>query len=101
MLYLCNYPITRFRLEIGSKWNRTTVGDNTVPGLVTITVLILQVIAMQIFIAFPGRPELRSNQQNPGVPKEHTQLYLIQARAVDHWWYKCQTSSVHVTLSCV
>ena len=38
---------------------------------------------MQIFIAFPGRPEIRSNQQNPGAPKEQTQFYLIQARAVE------------------
>ena len=78
------------------------MGDNTVTGLVTITESVLiKVIAMRILIAFLGRPEIRSNQQNPGVPKEHTQLYLIQARAVDHCWCKCQTSSVHVTLSCV
>ena len=72
MLYLCNYHITRFRLD--HRWNRTTMGDNTVTGLVTITVLI-QVIAMRIFIAFLGRPDIRSNQQNPGVPKEQTQFY--------------------------
>ena len=39
------------------------MGDNTVIGLVTITVLI-----QGIFIVFPGRPEITSDQQNPGVP---------------------------------
>ena len=45
------------------------MGDNAVTGLVTITVLI-QIIAMAYvnFIAFPGRPEIRSDQQNHGVP---------------------------------
>ncbi len=46
MLSLRNYPhntLTGFRLD--HSWNRTTMGDNAVTGLVTITVLI-QIIAM-------------------------------------------------------
>ena len=40
---------------------------NTVTGLVTITLtVVIQVIAMQIFIAFLGRPGIRSDQQNSG-----------------------------------
>ena len=47
------------------------MGDNTVTGLVTITVLIqfkVLLWPMRILIAFPGRPEIRSDQQNPRVP---------------------------------
>ena len=55
------------------------MGDNTVTGLVTITVLIQGIARayisslvllwpMRILIAFPGRPDIRSDQQNPRVP---------------------------------
>ena len=48
------------------------MGDNTVTGLVTIAVLNqgIHVLLwpMRIFIAFPGRPEITSDLQNPGVP---------------------------------
>ena len=68
MLSSCNYPHNRISFK-DHRWNRTTIGDNTVIGLVTITVLI-QGIAMTYanFFAFPGRPEITSDQQNPGVP---------------------------------
>ena len=60
-LYVITH-IKRFRL--GHKWNRTTMGDNTVTSLVTIVLL----WPMRIFIAFPGRPEITSDLQSPGVP---------------------------------
>ena len=60
------YVITHIKgFRLGHKWNRTTLGDNTVTSLVTIAVLI-QCIAMAY--AFPGRPEITSDLQNPGVP---------------------------------
>ena len=64
-LYVITH-ITGFRL--GHKWNRTTMGDNTVTGLVTIPVLKVLLWPMRIFIAFPGRPDITSDLQNPGVP---------------------------------
>ena len=65
-LYVITH-ITGFRL--GHKWNRTTIGDNTVTGLVTIAVL-SQGIAMPYanFYCVSGRPEITSDLQNPGVP---------------------------------
>ena len=108
--YVITY-ITGFRL--GHKWNRTTMGDNTVTGLVTIAVL-SQGIAMAYanlycvsgkagYYVWPTKPWSASCRLKP---KEQTQLfYLIQTEqwstATGGANVKLKANANPVTLSCV
>ena len=98
-LYVITH-ITGFRL--GHKWNRTTMGDNTVTGLVTIAVLIQESRycygLCEFLLRFREGRRLRLTYKTLEcllqIKTEGTDpLVLFDSnRAVEHchWWCKCQ-----------